>query len=181
MQGMHAFESIRNAALLALLSLVLAGCLSDEKAEDEEQEVEINNNVTGSVGDGPVVGASMRIRRKDGQVLEEFVSDTTADFDVTEIDPATVTLMGVAPLRWDLEDVATPFEPYVGKQDAFDCTEEGADGYTDLTLKFDAQEIVGELGEVSDGEVLVLHLTGSLDDHTFYGEDVIVILKKGKK
>jgi streptogramin lyase len=108
----------------------------------------------------------------------------TADFDVTEIDPATVDLMGVAPLRWAVEDVATPYEPYVGKQDAFDCTEEGADGFTDLTLKFDAQEIVGALGEVSDGDVLVLHLGGMLKEefggHIFFGEDVVVILKKAK-
>jgi hypothetical protein len=106
----------------------------------------------------------------------------TADFDVSEIDPATVELMGVAPLRWAMEDVATPYEPYVGKQDAFDCTEAGPDGFVDLTLKFDAQEIVAALGDVSDGDVLVLHLRGLLKDefgsHTFFGEDVIVILKK---
>jgi hypothetical protein len=108
----------------------------------------------------------------------------TADFDATEIDPATVELRGVAPLRWAMEDVATPYEPYVGKQDAFDCTTEGPDGFMDLTLKFDAQEIVAALGEVSDGDVLVLHLGGRLTEefgaHTFYGEDVVVILKKGK-
>jgi hypothetical protein len=108
----------------------------------------------------------------------------TADFEVTEIDPATVTLLGVAPLRWAMEDVATPYQPYVGKEDAFDCTEGGPDGITDLTLSFDAQEIASALGEVSDGDVLVLHLRGTLKEefggHTFFGEDVVVILKKGK-
>ena len=106
----------------------------------------------------------------------------TADFDVTQIDPATVQLMGVSPLRWELEDVATPFQPYVGKQDAFDCTEDGPNGHTDLTLKFDAQEIAAALGAVSDGDVLVLPLMGQLKaefgGHTFYGEDVVVILTK---
>jgi len=39
----------------------------------------------------------------------------TEDFDVTQIDPVTVMLAGVvSPLRWALEDVATPFEPYLG-------------------------------------------------------------------
>ncbi|NIM92515.1 MAG: hypothetical protein GTO18_02210 [Anaerolineales bacterium] len=108
----------------------------------------------------------------------------TEDFDVTQIDPATVMLEGAAPLRWSLEDVATPFEPYVGKVDAFDCTEEGSDGYMDLTLKFEAQEVVSALGDVSDGQVLLLHLTGNLKSdfggHAFYGEDVVVILEKGK-
>jgi hypothetical protein len=35
----------------------------------------------------------------------------TADFDVTTIDPASVRLEGVAPIRWALEDVATPVPP----------------------------------------------------------------------
>jgi hypothetical protein len=105
----------------------------------------------------------------------------TEDFDVSMVDPATVRLEGVAPLRWDMEDVATPFEPYTGKADAFDCTEEGPDGFMDLTLKFDAQEVVAALGEVNDGDVLVLELTGNLtDDRAIAGEDVVVILKKGK-
>ena len=108
----------------------------------------------------------------------------TADCDVTQIDPTSVMLEGITPLSWALEDVATPYEPYAGKADAFDCTEEGADGYMDLTLKFDAQEVIAALGDVEDGQVLVVHLMGSLKEEfggsDFFGEDVIVILKKGK-
>ncbi len=44
-----------------------------------------------------------------------------------------------------LEDVATPFEPFTGKEDAVDCTDEGPDGFQDLTLNFDTQEIVAIL------------------------------------
>ena len=36
----------------------------------------------------------------------------TEDFDVTEIDPASVELEYISPLRWALEDVATPYEPF---------------------------------------------------------------------
>jgi hypothetical protein len=105
----------------------------------------------------------------------------TADLDVTQVDPATVELEGVSPLRWAMEDVATPFEPYVGKEDAFDCTEEGPDGYMDLTLKFDTPAVVAALGSVEHGDVLVLSLTGNLlSGEGFVGEDVVVILKKGK-
>lgn len=105
----------------------------------------------------------------------------TADFDVTQVDPATVELEGVSPLRWAREDVATPYEPFVGKVDAYDCTEEGPDGYMDLTLKFNTQEVVASLGSVNDGDVLVLSLMGSLlGGEGFVGEDVVVILKKGK-
>ncbi len=105
----------------------------------------------------------------------------TADLDVTQVDVESIQLEGVSPLRWHLEDVATPFDPFVGKQDAFDCTEDGPDGFVDLTLKFDEQAIVSALGEVSDGEVLVLQLTGLLLDGTdIVGEDVVVVLDKGK-
>ncbi len=103
-------------------------------------------------------------------------------FDVSQIDITTILLEGVAPLRWSMEDVATPYEPFTGKEDAFDCTEAGPDDYVDLTLKFSRQAIIAALGEVSDGDVLVLTLSGKLLDGTeFTGEDVVVILKKGKK
>ena len=101
----------------------------------------------------------------------------TADFDVTQIDPSTILLEGsVAPIAWNWEDVATPYEPYIGKEDCLDCTTEGPDGYLDLTLKFYTQDIFGALGSPSDGDCLVLTVTGNLLDGTpFTGEDVIVI------
>lgn len=108
----------------------------------------------------------------------------TADFDVNEIDPAAVRLEGVAPLRWSLEDVATPFEPFFGKGDAFDCNEYGPDGYMDLSLMFKAQEVVAALGDVMDGDVLVLHVSGNLMEEyggtPFVGEDVVTIIRQGK-
>jgi hypothetical protein len=108
----------------------------------------------------------------------------TEDFDVTMVDPASARLIGVAPLRCSLEDVVTPFEPLFGKESEFDCTEEGPDGYLDLTLKFDTQEVVEALGEITDGAVIVLTLKGNLlEEHggiPIIGEDVIIIRKKGK-
>ena len=51
-------------------------------------------------------------------------------------------------------------------------------------MKLDKQEVVAALGEVSAGDVLVLHLTGSLTEDAggtaIVGEDVVVILKEGK-
>jgi hypothetical protein len=106
----------------------------------------------------------------------------TADLDVSKIDPASVMLEGVAPLRWSFEDVATPFEPYVGRADPYDCNEFGYDGYTDLTFRFEALEVAAAIGDVNDGEVLVLTLTGyTMDDIPIVGEDVVVILRKSKK
>jgi uncharacterized repeat protein (TIGR01451 family) len=104
----------------------------------------------------------------------------TADFDVVQVDIATLQIEGVAPLRSAYEDATTPFDPATGKEDCFkDCTHEGPDGFLDLTLKFSAQEIVGTLGDVEDRECRVLKLTGTLIDGTpIVGEDVVLILKK---
>lgn len=102
----------------------------------------------------------------------------TEDFDVTDIDLASIRLAGVAPIRSSIEDVSTPL---LEKQDECDCISEGEDGIDDLTLKFDTQEIVSALGEVADGDELVLTLTGELLDGTpIEGVDCIIILSKGK-
>jgi uncharacterized repeat protein (TIGR01451 family) len=102
----------------------------------------------------------------------------TEDLDVTQIDPMTIKLEGVSPMRWSEEDVATPFEPFTGKQDAYDCTTEGPDGYVDLTMKFKKQHIIDAIGDVNDGDVLILIVSAELFDGTnIEGEDVVVILK----
>lgn len=102
----------------------------------------------------------------------------TATFDATQVDPETILLGGVSPLRWSLADVATPYEPYLGKTDAFDCTTLGPDGFMDITFKFDSQEFAEALGPVSSGDVIVVPLTGYLMDGTYIlGEDVIVIIE----
>lgn len=105
----------------------------------------------------------------------------TADFDVTQVDPASVRLEGVPPLRSALEDVATPFAPFTGKQDCqIDCTHAGPDGFLDLTLQFDTQEVLNAIGPVEDRACLVLQLTGNLKPEfggtPIVGEDVVRIL-----
>jgi hypothetical protein len=124
------------------------------------------------------------INTKDKGVLPVAILGTE-DFDVMEIDPESVRLMGIAPLRWAYEDVATPYEPYIGKEGAFACTTEGPDGYLDLVFHFKTQEVVAALVDVNDGDVIVIPLTGNLSEEfggtPIVGEDVVVILKKGKK
>ncbi len=120
------------------------------------------------------------LNTKDKGVLPVAILGTDG-LDVRTIDPGSVRLEGVAPLRWAFEDVATPFinGEYCG------CTTEGADGYRDMTLKFDAQEIVATLGEVSDGETRPLYLTANLKEEFggshLEGFDCIIIKAKGKK
>jgi len=108
----------------------------------------------------------------------------TGDFDITDIDPDTILLTregcdsGVAPIRWNYEDVATP---YTGTDDC-GCHELGGDGYLDMSLKFDTQELVIELNLVEVvGQTIPLTLTGKLRDGTlFEGQDCIWVLETEK-
>jgi len=107
----------------------------------------------------------------------------SAEFDVFNIDPASIRLEGVAPVRSSYEDLATPVSD---KTDDCGCTTEGPDGYIDLTLKFNMKEIVEALGEVNDGDLLELILTGALtevfDGTPIEGSDcVVIIVKDGKE
>ncbi len=106
------------------------------------------------------------------------------DFDVTEVDIASVRLEGVPSHRSAIEDVASPFEAFDGLDDPLDCTTEGPDGMDDLTLKFKTQDVVSVLGEVSDGYFFILTLTGNLKrefgENQIEGQDGVVIKRKGK-
>ena len=57
----------------------------------------------------------------------------TEDFDGTQVDPASVRLVGLAPAPSAIEDVATPFKPFTGKENVLDCNGDGPDGHIDLT------------------------------------------------
>jgi len=128
----------------------------------------------------------------------------TSDLDVTAIDPRTVTLGGgvilskqedplqmkkkikvlvskLSPLRWSLEDVGTPYEPFAGKIDPYQCNDLGPDGHLDLVLKFDTQAIAASLSDVEDKEVITLQLRGQLLDGTEISGEDVVIIRKGKE
>ena len=104
----------------------------------------------------------------------------TASFDVTTVDPASVRLQGVPALRSALEDVATPFTgPLVN---AASCSSAGPDGFLDLVLHFDDQAVSAALGSATDGQVLILTLTGNLlpalGGTAIKGQDVVIIINK---
>jgi hypothetical protein len=123
----------------------------------------------------------------------------TSDLDVTAIDPKTVTLGGgailskqgdrkkikilvskLSPLRWSLEDVGTPYEPFAGKIDPYQCDDLGPDGHSDIVFKFDTQVIAASLSDVEDKEVITLQLRGQLLDGTEISGEDVVIIRKGK-
>ncbi|MEA3515498.1 MAG: hypothetical protein U9R34_08525 [Nanoarchaeota archaeon] len=108
----------------------------------------------------------------------------TEYLDVTEIDPVSIKLEEVvAPLRSNTEDISMPLNVQM-------CKDEGLeeeyydygqfDGYDDLVLKFDNQEIVASLGldNLNDGDVVELTLTATLVDGTeIVGSNFVLIIK----
>jgi hypothetical protein len=98
------------------------------------------------------------------------------DFDVNSIVPSSIRMtnpengMSIAPLRWSYEDVGTPFDGT-----PCGCHHRGEDGYTDLTLKWRTQDIVGMLVLITHhGQDVRLNITGQLEDgRTFYGGDCV--------
>ena len=76
----------RNAATFATMALFLNGCLMQENIEDEDlaanAAIESDFELSGSVGDGPVVGAAMRIFQNDGVLLKELESDAAAGYNI---------------------------------------------------------------------------------------------------
>jgi len=105
----------------------------------------------------------------------------TEMLDVDTIDPVSVRLDGIAPIRSSYDDVGTPFMPFVGKEECdLDCNYLYGDGWMDLSLKFDTQELIDAFGVVMDRECLVVELTGSLKEEyggvPIVGEDVVLIL-----
>lgn len=107
----------------------------------------------------------------------------TENFDVTTIDPATIKLtmegleVSVSPIRWSYEDVATPYTGEPGGGHAL-----GGDGYLDLVLHFDTQEVVNTLGlRAYVGQTIPLVITGNLYEELggtpIQGQDYVRIIR----
>ena len=86
MRGTLCIGAFRNAATVVTTALFLSGCLMQDKIEDDDlafdAAIEADFELSGSVGDGPVVGAAMRIMRNDGVLLNELESDASAGYNI---------------------------------------------------------------------------------------------------
>lgn len=110
----------------------------------------------------------------------------TPTFDVSQVDPASVRLEGVAAetgRQVTVKDVATPYAGTITDPPlAGQCTVAGPDGRSDLNLKFDAKQVLSALGPVTNKQVRVLTVTGNLTaaygGTPFQGHDVVVINTK---
>jgi hypothetical protein len=128
----------------------------------------------------------------------------TDEVDVTQIDPASIRLAGVTPLTADLplplrmgeedlensfvlpirtafEDVATPYEGEF--LDCNSCSTAGQDGFLDLTIKFDTQEVVAAILAMLPPDVVLtekfcieLELTFQLNGRDYSGKDVLLLM-----
>jgi hypothetical protein len=89
MKGTQGFGKtpIKAAILItAALSLAITGCSSSGEGDYDSAwvgDIEKDINVSGSVGDGPAVNATVTIRKKNGEELASFKSDASASYDVS--------------------------------------------------------------------------------------------------
>ncbi len=70
---------LRNLLLLST-PLIVAGCLSNDSPASVDEPAIVTFDITGSVGDGPIVDADMRVTDAGGSVLAQFVSDGSASY-----------------------------------------------------------------------------------------------------
>jgi hypothetical protein len=107
---------------------------------------------------------------------------STATFNASTIDPASVRLFGVARTQSSLGDSVTPTTPFMGRTTAA-CSKR-TDGRTDLVLSFDSRPLVAAIKqalgrEPRHGEAIALVVTGKLKStfgsRPIVGEDVVVI------
>jgi len=77
--------------------------------------------------------------------------------------------------------------PTPGLRDSCECTTDGPDGYDDLTMKFEKEDVVIALGEVGDRDTVVVRVTAQLlNGDELEGWDCVVIIdneerKAGRK
>ena len=94
------------------------------------------------------------------------------ELDLHTVVPESVTLAGVAPVKWMYKDM--------------ELCPGGQDGYVDLTFMFKDRDMVKALEEsvgeeLADGDEVELELSGSLDDGTpIEGTYVLEIINKNK-
>jgi len=84
-QGFGRAPIIAAILITAAVSPALTGCSSSSEGDYDSAwvgDIEKDVKISGSVGDGPLVNASVTIRKKNGEELASFRSDGSASYDV---------------------------------------------------------------------------------------------------
>lgn len=98
--------------------------------------------------------------------------------DVAAIDPESVDLAGLTPLRSYRRDLLIDSDADRKGFELESCLRSGADGNMDLVFEFDAREVMAYLG-VFEGGYGALSLTGKFYGGTFFeGWDGLVVTKQ---
>jgi len=101
------------------------------------------------------------------------------DFNVKDVDAETIKLEGVDSKRWMIRDVSAPV---VDPDNICDCSTDGPDGFNDLVLKFETRKLADVLGNVENGDEVILTLTGNLKDGArIDGRDCVIIESRQRK
>ncbi len=105
----------------------------------------------------------------------------SAGFDVTDIDPSTIMLNGVARTGGaSISDSAMPYGMF--QTDCMDCNTGGSDGFDDLVVHFNSQAIAATLGVVATNDCVPVEITGEFYDGTpFSGTDILRIINNSPK
>jgi hypothetical protein len=100
----------------------------------------------------------------------------TADFDVRDIDMATVRLEGAVPVA-----AGRPVDfRTAGELEDCGCNEHGPDGFDDVRLRFMAGDVVDGMTPGSPGDIVTLTLTGELTDGTpFVARECVQLVGAG--
>ena len=74
----------RKTGAIIAAAMLLGGCLSSGTEEEAADTGSFGDReLSGSVGDGPVVNADMRVMSRSGELMAEFQSDTQGGYNVT--------------------------------------------------------------------------------------------------
>ena len=87
MQGCSGRSGALKRFLFPIIAVSLGGCLEQEEPAKvnplNDPESQYDHELTGSVGDGPIVGATMRVLANNGTTVATLESDSTAGYNIT--------------------------------------------------------------------------------------------------
>lgn len=139
----------------------------------------VENHITGSVGDGPIVGARIRVRSKSGAVLMETSSSETADYDLVvntqgknyaltiEADRGTDLVTGDAPDFRLVTSIARPSVRSIGNLNPFTTLIFGAakhNGLSDSAVAASRAAVVERYGFGLDSALIADPATTPITD-----------------
>lgn len=83
MQNVRSTRKKLSTFLILAAVVLLNGCLMKENEPEFGDDIESDVEIVGSIGDGPVVSASIAVYRNDSVLLSEFTGDDSATYNIT--------------------------------------------------------------------------------------------------